>query len=76
MDPAVRFWLLILSVAGTVSASITLVVSAFVPGSVFGQADTLAYVGSVLVALVSMGVLVWSLTADSNSSGAAGPRAR
>jgi len=76
MDPAVRFWLLVLSVAGTISASIMLVVSAFLPGSIFGEADTLAYVGSVLVALVSMGVLVWSLTAETNSSGAAGPRAR
>ena len=75
MDLAVRFWLLILSGAGTVSAAVMLVVSAFLPGSLFGEADTLVYVGSVLVALVSMGILVWSLTADSET-GSARPGAR
>mgnify|MGYP000106121456 CR=1 FL=1 len=72
MDPAVRFWLLMLSIAGTVSATVMLVVSAFLPGTVFGTADTLAYVVSVFVALVSLAVLVWSLTADSDTNGAAG----
>jgi len=75
MDPAVRFWLLILSLAGTVSAAVMLVVSAFLPGSLFGPADTLAYLVSVFVALVSLGVLVWSLTADTDT-GSARPGAR
>jgi predicted anti-sigma-YlaC factor YlaD len=75
MDPAVRFWLLILSLAGTVSAAVMLVVSAFLPGSLFGTADTLAYLVSVFVALVSLGVLVWSLTADTDT-GSARPGAR
>jgi len=70
MDPAVRFWLLVLSLAGTVSAAVMLVVSAFLPGSLFGTADTLAYVVSVFVALVSLGVLVWSLTATTDTSSA------
>ncbi|QPV61528.1 hypothetical protein I7X12_12205 [Halosimplex litoreum] len=69
MDPAVRFWLLILALAGTVSAAILLVVSAFLPGSILGTADSVGYVVSVFVALISLGLLVWSLTADSERSG-------
>lgn len=76
MDPAVRFWLLILAFAGTLSAVATLVVSSFLPGALFGQSDTLAYVGSVFVALVSLAVLVWSLSADTdtNTNGRPGTR--
>ncbi|WP_135365417.1 hypothetical protein [Halosimplex halophilum] len=76
MDPAVRFWLLILALAGTVSATVLLVVSAFLPGAVLGTADSVGYVVSVLVALVSLGLLVWSLTAASGSQGGGSPGAR
>jgi len=75
MDPAVRFWLLILSLAGTLSAAVLLVISAFLPGSLFGTTDTLAYIVSIFVALISLGVLVWSLTADTDT-GSARPGAR
>jgi hypothetical protein len=76
MDPAVRFWLLILAFAGTMSAAVMLVVSSFLPGTLFGESDTLAYVVSVFVALVSLGVLVWSLSADTdtNTNGRPGTR--
>jgi len=70
MDPAVRYWLLLLALAGTVSAAVLLVTSAFVPGVIFGEADTIGYVVSVLVALVSLGLLVWSLTADADPNAA------
>ncbi|WP_436907880.1 hypothetical protein [Halosimplex marinum] len=76
MDPAVRFWLLILALAGTISASILLVVSAFLPGAVLGTADSVGYVVSVFVALISLGLLVWSLTADSESQSGGSPGAR
>jgi hypothetical protein len=76
MDPAVRFWLLILALAGTISASLLLVVSAFLPGAVLGTADSVGYVVSVFVALVSLGLLVWSLTADSEGAGGGSPGAR
>jgi hypothetical protein len=66
MDPVVRYWLLLLAVAGTISAAVLLVVSAFLPGAILGEADTIGYVVSVFVALCSLGVLVWSLTADSD----------
>jgi hypothetical protein len=72
MDPAVRFWLLIVAFAGTMAAAVTLVVSAFFPGTLFGEADTLAYVASVFVALLSLGLLVWSLTAGDDPGNAAG----
>jgi hypothetical protein len=67
MDPAVRFWLLIVAFAGTISAAILLVTSAFLPGAILGEADTVGYVVSVFVALVSLGLLVWSLTADTDT---------
>ncbi|WP_436932778.1 hypothetical protein [Halosimplex halobium] len=76
MDPAVRFWLLILALAGTVSATVLLVVSAFLPGAVLGTADSVGYVVSVFVALISLGLLVWSLTADSESQGGGSPGTR
>ena len=68
MDPAVRYWLLLLALAGTVSAAILLVTSAFFPGAIIGEADTVGYVVSVCIALVSLGVLVWSLTAETESN--------
>jgi hypothetical protein len=64
MDPAVRYWLLMLALAGSISATILLVTSAFFPGAIIDEADTVGYVVSVFVALVSLGLLVWSLTAD------------
>ena len=67
MDPAIRYWLLVLAFAGTLSAAILLVVSAFMPGAILGEADTVGYVVSVFVGLGSLGVLVWSLTADVES---------
>jgi hypothetical protein len=76
MDPAVRFWLLIVAAVGTLSAAVMLVVSAFVPGSVFGETDTLAYIVSVFVALGSLGLLVWSLTAESDTASGGSPGAR
>lgn len=73
MDPAVRYWLLMLSLAGTVSAAVLLVTSAFLPGALLGRADTVGYVVSVFVALGSLGLLVWSLTADADTdTGTAG----
>ena len=68
MDPAVRYWLLVLALAGTVSAAALLVVSAFLPGAILGEADTVGYVVSVFVGLGSLGLLVWSLTADVESN--------
>lgn len=73
MDPAVRFWLLMLALAGTISGVLLLVVSAFLPGAILGEADTTGYVVSMFVALVSLGLLVWSLTADSDTDGAGRP---
>jgi VIT1/CCC1 family predicted Fe2+/Mn2+ transporter len=73
MGPAVRFWLLMLALSGTVSAAILLVVSAFLPGAVLGEADTVGYVVSVFVALVSLALLVWSLTADTEGRGSGRP---
>lgn len=73
MDPAVRFWLLMVAFAGTVSAAVLLVTSAFFPGAILGEADTVGYVVSVFVALGSLGLLVWSLTADSGSGTAGRP---
>jgi hypothetical protein len=70
MDPAVRFWLLMLAVTGTLSAAVLLVTSAFFPGLIIGEADTLGYVISVFVALISLGLLVWSLTAGTDTSAA------
>jgi hypothetical protein len=67
MDPAIRYWLLMLALAGTVSAAILLVVSAFMPGVILGEADTVGYVVSVFVGLGSLGLLVWSLTAETES---------
>jgi len=67
MDPAVRYWLLILAFAGAISAAVLLIVSAFLPGAVLGEADTVGYVVSVFVALGSLGLLVWSLTAESDA---------
>jgi hypothetical protein len=72
MDPAVRFWLLMLALAGTVSAAILLITSAFLPGAILGEADTAGYVVSVFVALGSLGLLVWSLTADTDGGSARG----
>ena len=68
MDPAVRYWLLVLALAGTVSAAALLVVSAVLPGAILGEADTVGYVVSVFVGLGSLGLLVWSLTADVESN--------
>jgi O-antigen/teichoic acid export membrane protein len=66
IGPAARFWLLILSIAGTLSAAALLIVSSFPLGAVFGETDTVA---SVLVALVSLAVLVWSLSTTPDTSG-------
>ncbi|MFB6150609.1 MAG: hypothetical protein ABEJ40_02260 [Haloarculaceae archaeon] len=76
MDPTLRFWLLMLSFAGAISAAILLVVSAFLPGAVLGEADTAGYVVSVFVALASLGLLVWSLTADTDGTGGGSPGTR
>lgn len=72
MDPAVRFWLLMLAITGTLSASVLLVTSAFLPGAILGEADTLGYVISVFVALISLGLLLWSLTAGIHASASDG----
>ena len=76
MDPAVRFWLLVLAIAGTLSGVALLVVSAFLPGAVLGEAGTYGYVLSIFVALASLGLLVWSLSADGDgvTSGSPGIR--
>ena len=76
MDPALRFWLLILAMAGTISAVILLVISAFLPGAILGEADTTGYIISVFVALISLGLLVWSLTAESGNNTVGSTRAR
>ena len=76
MDPAVRFWLLIVAMVGTLSGVALLIVSAFLPGAILGEAGTVGYVVSIFVALVSLGLLVWSLSADSNRSTGGSPGAR
>ena len=76
MGPAVRFWLLVLfrgdGVCGGPARGLG------VPaGAVLGEADAAGYVVSVFVALVSIGLLVWSLTADTDPGPADGrPEAR
>ncbi|WP_415378948.1 hypothetical protein [Halosimplex sp. TS25] len=76
MDPAVRFWLLILAMAGTLSGVALLVVSAFLPGAILGEAGTVGYVVSIFVALASLGLLVWSLSAGGDSSTGGSPGTR
>ena len=76
MDPAVRFWLLVLAALGTLSGVALLVVSAFLPGAFLGEADTVGYVVSVFVALASLGLLVWSLTADAETATDGSPGTR
>ncbi|WP_459193135.1 hypothetical protein [Halosimplex sp. J119] len=68
MGPVVRFWLLILAAAGTLSGVALLVVSAFLPGAILGEAGTIGYVVSIFVALASLGLLVWSLSADGDGT--------
>lgn len=70
MDPVVRFWLLIVAMMGTLSGVALLIVSAFLPGAILGEAGTLGYIVSIFVALGSLGLLVYSLSAgDANSTG-------
>jgi hypothetical protein len=68
MDPVVRFWILIVAVTGTLMSTVALLASSFMPGAILGQTGTITYVASVFVALISLGVLVWSLAADSTDT--------
>jgi hypothetical protein len=76
MDPVARFWLLILAATGTLSGVALLVVSAFLPGAILGEAGTAGYVVSLFVALASLALLVWSLSTggDSSTGGSSGTR--
>lgn len=76
MDPAVRFWLLVVAAAGTLSGVALLIVSAFLPGAVLGTADSVGYVVSIFVALISLGLLVWSLSAGGDAASGGSPGAR
>lgn len=76
MDPAVRFWLLVVATAGTLSGVALLVVSAFLPGAILGEAGTYGYVLSVFVALTSLGLLVWSLSAEGDGATGSSPGVR
>lgn len=67
IGPAVRFWLLMVSLAGAISSAILLVTSAFIPGAILGETDTIGYIVSVFVALGSLSLLVWSLTVDTDT---------
>ncbi|WP_123536836.1 hypothetical protein [Halosimplex salinum] len=76
MDPAVRFWLLVVAGVGTLSGVALLIVSAFLPGAILGEAGTLGYIVSVFVALTSLGLLVWSLSVDGDSATGGSPGTR
>jgi len=76
MDPVVRFWLLIIAMMGTLSGVALLIVSAFLPGAILGEAGTIGYVVSIFVALGSLGLLVYSLSAGDASASGGSPGTR
>jgi len=75
MDPAVRFWLLVLATAGTLSGSPCSSSRRFCPVRSSAR-PTYGYVLSIFVALASLGLLVRSLSADGDGVTGGSPGTR